>query len=73
VWTASFLMNSIRGFEKSVLLTDLGAAHPKWQPLLAVIEDALREMERPVWAEHVPAMEASRVDGEAPFSRFPGD
>lgn len=39
------------------LLTALNAAHAEWRPLLALIEEALREARRPVWAESVPALE----------------
>jgi FdhE protein len=41
----------------SLRLTVLRAEHPEWRPLLAVIEEALREAERPQWARFVPALE----------------
>jgi len=37
------------------LLTALRLAHDAWRPLLALIEEALREVERPEWREAVPA------------------
>ncbi len=43
--------------ESRSLLTTLDAEHPEWRPLLAVIEEALREAERPQWARFVPALE----------------
>ena len=36
------------------LLTALRIAHPEWRPLLALIEEALREVERPEWRDSVP-------------------
>src|SRR5258705_8136704 len=39
------------------LLTALNAEHAEWRPLLALIEEALREALRPAWAESVPALE----------------
>jgi FdhE protein len=39
------------------LLTALGDEHAEWRPLLALIEQALREVERPVWAAAVPTLE----------------
>src|SRR5260370_36367062 len=37
------------------LLTALRLAHAEWRPLLALVEEALREVERPEWREAVPA------------------
>ena len=37
------------------LLTALRLAHPEWRPLLALVDEALREIERPEWRESVPA------------------
>jgi FdhE protein len=37
------------------LLTALRLAHPEWRPLLALVEEALREIERPEWRQSVPA------------------
>ena len=37
------------------LLTALRLAHAEWRPLLALIEEALQEVERPEWRESVPA------------------
>ena len=37
------------------LLTALDLEHPEWRPLLAVIEEAMREAQRPQWARVVPA------------------
>jgi FdhE protein len=37
------------------LLTALRLAHDEWRPLLALVEEALREVERPEWREAVPA------------------
>jgi FdhE protein len=45
------------------LLTTLDAEHPEWRPLLAVIEEALRETERPQWMGLVPALEHPGPDG----------
>lgn len=47
----------------SLRLTVLDAEHPEWRPLLAVIEEALREAERPQWARFVPALEHSGRGG----------
>jgi len=41
------------------LLTVLSAEHAEWRPLLALIEEALQEIERPAWAHSVPALERS--------------
>src|SRR5262245_12172401 len=38
-------------------LTALNAAHAEWRPLLAVVEEALLEIESPVWAHSVPTLE----------------
>jgi FdhE protein len=37
------------------LLTGLRIAHPEWRPLLALVEEALWEVERPEWRDVVPA------------------
>ena len=37
------------------LFTALRLAHDEWRPLLALVEEALREVERPEWREAVPA------------------
>src|SRR5436309_6707069 len=36
------------------LLAKLDIEHPEWRPLLALIDAALREAERPDWARFVP-------------------
>ena len=41
------------------LLTVLNAEHAEWSPLLALIEEALREIEHPAWAQSVPVLERS--------------
>jgi FdhE protein len=46
------------------LLTALGAEHAEWKPLLALIEEALQEVENPAWADAVPTSEASAVGPE---------
>jgi FdhE protein len=46
------------------LLTVLNAEHAEWRPLLALIEEALPEIERPAWTRSVPALERSRSDPE---------
>ncbi len=46
------------------LLSALGAEHAEWRPLLALVDAALHEMERAVWAESVPAREHSTAAGE---------
>jgi FdhE protein len=38
------------------LLTALRIAHPEWRPLLALVEEALWEVERPEWRNSVPAI-----------------
>jgi FdhE protein len=38
------------------LLTALRIAHPEWRPLLALVEEALREVERAEWRDAVPAI-----------------
>ena len=52
--------------EKSggALLSTLDAEHAEWRPLFSLVEAALREMERPVWSESVPAREHSAAIGE---------
>ena len=52
--------------EKSggALLSTLDAEHAEWRPLLSLVEAAVREMERPVWSESVPAREHSAAIGE---------
>ena len=52
--------------EKSggALLSTLDAEHAEWRPLLSLVEAAVREMERPVWSESVPAREHSAANGE---------
>jgi hypothetical protein len=39
------------------LLTTLAVDHPEWRPLLVVIRETLREMQRDHWRGCVPAME----------------
>jgi len=39
------------------LLTVLNAEHAEWRPLLALIEEALPEIERPAWTQSVPSLE----------------
>lgn len=43
--------------ESRSVLTTLDAEHPEWRPLLAVIDETLRETERPQWTRLVPALE----------------
>ena len=45
----------------------LDAQHPEWRPLLAVIEEALREANDPRWVRQVPTLRA------ATFVVSPGD
>lgn len=45
------------------LLSTLDAEHAEWRPLLSLVEAALAETERPVWAESVPAPEHSAAIG----------
>jgi FdhE protein len=45
------------------LLTALSLTHPEWQPLLAVVEDAMREAQRAEWAQVVPAPGHSGAGG----------
>src|SRR3989442_4558458 len=51
------------------LLTVLSAEHAEWRPLLALIEEALQEIERPAWAHSVPALERSGPGPEPLLSR----
>ncbi len=46
------------------LLSTLGAEHAEWRPVLALVNAALHEMERAVWADSVPAREHSAATGE---------
>ena len=48
----------------AALLSVLGAEHAEWRPLLSLVEGALDEMERPVWAASVPAPGHSAAPGE---------
>ena len=50
------------------LLTSLRIAHPEWRPLLALIEGALWEGERPEWRDSVPAISSRAPDREPPLS-----
>jgi formate dehydrogenase formation protein len=45
------------------LLATLNVEHPEWQPLLALVDEALCETERPAWARFVPALRHSGDDG----------
>jgi FdhE protein len=56
--------------EKSggALLSTLDAEHAEWRPLLALVEAALGEMERPVWSESVPAREHSAALSQSHLS-----
>jgi FdhE protein len=45
------------------LLAALDVEHPEWRPLLAVIEEAMRETQRPEWARFVPALAHSGREG----------
>ncbi len=45
------------------LLTALDVEHPEWRPLLAVIEEALREAEHKQWTGCVPALEHPGREG----------
>src|SRR2546428_13193881 len=51
------------------LLTVLSAEHAEWRPLLALIEEALQEIERPAWAHSAPALERSGPGPEPLLSR----
>jgi FdhE protein len=51
------------------LLTGLRIAHPEWRPLLALIEEALWEVERPEWRDSVPSTPSPRPDPEPLLSR----
>jgi FdhE protein len=46
------------------LLSTLDAEHAEWRPLLSLVEAALAETERPVWAESVPAPQHSAALGQ---------
>jgi FdhE protein len=46
------------------LLSTLDAQHAEWRPLLWLVEAALAETERPVWAESVPAPQHSAALGQ---------
>lgn len=46
------------------LLTTLGVEHAEWRPLLALIEEALLEIENPAWAGSLPALEQSNSGPE---------
>ncbi|OLD76869.1 MAG: hypothetical protein AUG87_06805 [Candidatus Rokubacteria bacterium 13_1_20CM_4_70_14] len=47
----------------------MSAEHAEWRPLLALIEEALQEIERPAWAHSVPALERSGPGPEPLLSR----
>jgi FdhE protein len=47
------------------LLTALDVEHPEWRPLLAVIDEAMREAQRPQWARVVPALGHSGTGGRS--------
>lgn len=49
--------------ESRSLLTTLDAEHPEWRRLLVVIEEALRETERPQWTRFVPTLEHPGCSG----------
>ena len=51
------------------LLTALRIAHPEWRPLLALIEEALWEIERPEWRDSVTSIPSRRPDPEPLLSR----
>src|SRR3989442_5020259 len=51
------------GVSGQALLTALHREHPEWRPLLAVVEAAMREAQRPEWARVVPALGHSGSDG----------
>jgi len=53
----------------SDLLTALRIAHPEWRPLLALIEAALWEVERPEWRASVPTDSPPCPDPEPMLSR----
>ena len=46
----------VPGASSRSLLTTLDVEHPEWRPLLAIIDEALREAEDPGWARFVPAL-----------------
>src|SRR5437870_3434580 len=51
------------GVSGQALLTALHREHPEWRPLLAVVEAAMREAQRPEWPRVVPALGHSGSDG----------
>ena len=53
----------IAALSSRALLTALDLEHPEWRPLLAVIEEAMREAQRPQWARLVPVLAHSDSDG----------
>jgi hypothetical protein len=48
---------------RAVVPTALGVQHPQWRPLLAVIDEALREAQNPQWARFVPALTHAGLAG----------
>jgi len=46
-----------------ISLSGLGVQHPEWRPLLAVIDEALREDDDPHWAGFVPALHHAGAGG----------
>ena len=44
-------------------LTALHLEHPEWRPLLAIVEEAMREAQRPAWGRVVPALGHAGRDG----------
>jgi FdhE protein len=46
-----------------ISLSGLGVQHPEWRPLLAVIDEALREDDDPRWAGFVPALHHAGAGG----------
>ena len=53
----------VSGVSSRSLLSALDVGHPEWRPLLRVIEETLREAERPRWAHFVPAPALPVRDG----------
>jgi len=53
-----------RAAESPSLLSTLAVDHPEWRPLLALIEETLRETARPDWARCVPALTSPRRDAQ---------
>jgi FdhE protein len=45
------------------LLSTLKAEHAEWRPLLALVQEALGEMRRPVWSNAAPALEHLAAPG----------